>query len=90
MKDTIVAALLITWPFLALYILAQRVDMRTMQDERDAARIAERSADNGRRQAEAERDAVVKRNAYLTERNTQLIYDMLARNAGKYIKVSKN
>ena len=33
---------------------------------------------------------MVERNAYLTERNMQLTYDLLARNVGKFIKVSKN
>ncbi len=89
-RDTFVAAMLATWPLLALYILAQRIDMRTLRDERDAARVAKDAADKGRRQAEAERDAVVERNAYLTERNMQLTYDLLARNVGKFIKVSKN
>ena len=90
MNNTLVAFLACTWPALALYILAQWLDLRKLRDERDAAKVAERAADDGRRQAETERDTVVERNAYLTERNMQLTYDLLARNIGKFIKVSKN
>ena len=89
-RDTIVAAMLVTWPLLALYILAQCIDMRTLQDERDAATKAADDASALRRHIERERDAVVERNAYLTARNEQLTYDLLARNVGQFIKVSKN
>ena len=90
MKDSLVAFLACTWPLLALYIAAQWLDLRTMRDERDAAKVAADSADLRRYDAEKERDAAVERNAYLTERNMQLTYDLLARNIGKFIKVSKN
>lgn len=90
MKDSLVAFLACTWPLLALYIVAQWLELRTLRTERDAAKAAEGAADDSRRQAETERDAVVERNAYLMERNMQLTYDLLARNVDKFIKVSKN
>ena len=90
MSQTVLLALAVTWPLLALYIVAQWITLRTMQEERDAAQAAADNADTLRRHTERERDAVVERNAYLTERNAQLTYDLLARNIGKFIKISKN
>ena len=89
MKEWAAAAVVASWPFLACGVVVLVIELRHVRRQLTTSQAETDAAVKLRRHMEGELATVKRRNAYLEERNAQLIYNALSQNV-RLIKVNKN